>query len=184
MPRAAAVVEMHRQQRGFSLIELIVVVGVIVLVIYAGLPHFADALKQTHETAVELSARALRDGVMNAKAMQMLDGLSGSTYNLPRYADNTVDLSPAGFPSGTSRKPGDKLNEKNCEEIWRAVLDPNPDDTQHSVDGNFRAALDTTGKTAVCSYIYLHGGDMSIHYDPNTGKVWADAKFKGSVFSN
>ncbi len=180
-------------QRGFSLIELIVVICIIVLVIYAGLPHFEDTLKQAHETAVKLGARALQDGVERAKAMQMLDGLSGATYNLPRFGDGTLDLSPGGFPAGTSRKPGDRLRVENCNEIWNAVLEPNPEDKAGNASGNYRVSLveksaktgpSKTGKSAICVYGYVHGGNMSISYDPATGKVWADASFKGSAWTD
>ncbi|HEY3699743.1 MAG TPA: prepilin-type N-terminal cleavage/methylation domain-containing protein [Spongiibacteraceae bacterium] len=171
-------------QHGFSLIELIVVICIVVLVIYAGLPHFTDTLKQAHEMAVKLGARALQDGVMRAQAIQMLDGVSGSTYNLPRFGDGTLDLSPGGFPAGTSRKPGDRLSTQNCVEIWTAVLDPNPEDKTGSIAGNYHAAIDASGKNAVCVYSYVHGGKMSIRYDPSTGKVSADAQFKDSVFSD
>lgn len=173
---------MANEQSGFSLIELIVVICIVVLVIYAGLPHFEDTLKQSHEMAVKLGARALQDGVMRAKAIQMLDGINGSTYNLPRFGDGTLDLSPGGFPAGTSRKPGDRLSTQNCVEIWTAVLDANPEDTAGSIGGNYHAALDTSGKNAECVYSYVHGGKMSIRYDPATGKVRADAQFKGSAF--
>ena len=175
--------EQLRAQRGFSLFELIVVITIVVLVIYAGLPHFENTLKQAHETAVMLGARALHDGVERAKAMQMLDGLSGTTYNLPSFSDGKLDLSPGGFPAGTTRKPGDHFRVENCVEIWSAVLDPNPEDRGNTV-GSYRATLDWTGKTPICVYSYVHGGNMSISYDPATGKVWADAQFKGSALGN
>lgn len=176
------------RQKGFSLIELVVVIAIIVLVIYAGLPHFEDTLKQAHATAVKLGARALHDGVERAKAIQMLDGLAGSVYNLPRFGDGTLDLSPGGFPAGTTRKPGDRLHVENCNEIWNAVLDANPEDKSGDIGANYRATLATsavkTSKNPICVYSYVHGGKMSISYDPATGKVWADAQFKGSAFAD
>jgi prepilin-type N-terminal cleavage/methylation domain-containing protein len=171
-------------QSGFSLIELIVVICIVVLVIAQILPHFSRTLKYTHEMAVKLGARALQDGVTRAKALQMLDGLSGYTYDLPRFGDGTLDLYPGGFPAGTTRKPGDRLRVQNCTEVWNAVLDLSPENTTGDISSSYRAELDTTGKKAVCAYIYTHGGNMSIHYDPLTGKVWADTEFKGSGFAN
>ena len=172
------------RQRGFSLFELVVVICVVALVIAAGLPHFEATLKQAHETAVKLSARALYDGIRRAQAMEMLDGLSGQTYDLPRFGDGTLDLSPNGFPAGTSRRPGDRLSARNCAEIWRAVLEPNPEEANDKGLGNFRATLDSSGKSAICVYSYEHGGNMRISYDPATGKVWADAHFKGSALAD
>lgn len=169
---------------GFSLIELIVVICIIVLVIFAGLPHFEGTLKQAHEIAVKLGARALKDGIERAKAIQMLEGLSGKTYNLSRFGDGTLDLSPGGFPAGTTRKSGDRLSAQHCAEIWHAVLDPNPENNGNKALENYRATLGTTGKNPICVYSYSHGGNMSISYDPATGKVWADAQFKGSAWAD
>lgn len=172
------------RQNGFSLFELVVVICIIVLVIFVALPRFENTLKQAHETAVKLGARALRDGIERAQAIRMLDGLSGSVYDLPRFGDGTLDLSPGGFPAGTSRQSGDRLRAENCAEIWNAVLDANPEDKAGNIGFNYRAELDTTGKNPICVYSYLHGGKMRISYDPATGKVWADVQFKGSAFAD
>jgi prepilin-type N-terminal cleavage/methylation domain-containing protein len=168
----------QRRQRGFSLLELVVVIILIALVVYAGLPALMGTIRQAHETAVRMNARALQEGVKRAKAMQMLDGLEGQVYDLPHFGDGTLDLSPAGFPAGTSRRRGDHLTARNCAEIWSAVLEPNPGDTRDAAGGDFDASLDTTGKTPICVYSYTHGGAMTISYDPATGSVWADAHFK------
>ena len=175
-------------QRGFSLFELIVVICIVAIVISQILPRFEGTLKQAHEAAVKLGARALRDGIERAQAIAMLDGLSGRVYDLPRFGDGTLDLSAGGFPAGTSRKPGDRLRVENCVEIWGAVLDTNPEDRAGNVAANYRASLATlttkAGKNPICVYSYVHGGKMSISYDPATGKVWADAQFKGSAFAD
>lgn len=170
------------QQRGFTLLELIVVIVIVVLVIYVGLPNFAKALRDTHETAVALNARALRDAVQNTKALALLSGVNGAVYNLRRSNNGNLDLSPAGFPSGTSRQPGDALTAQHCTEIWLAILEPNLEQSPNATLSSFTATVSQTGKTAVCDYIYTHGGDMHIRYDPNTGAVTADAHFKGFAF--
>ncbi|MFT3928988.1 MAG: prepilin-type N-terminal cleavage/methylation domain-containing protein [Spongiibacteraceae bacterium] len=188
--------QLAMKQYGFSLIELVVVICIFAVTMSLILPYAEKNLKQAHETAVQLGARALHDGVERAKAIQMLNGLSGKTYNLQRFGDGTLDLSAGGFPAGTSRKPGDRLIEKHCAEIWGAVLDANPaaNSTGNSTESendstrNYRVSLGNsgakTGNSAICVYSYVHGGSMSISYDPATGKVWADTQFKGSAFTN
>lgn len=173
-----------RAQRGFSLIELIVVICIVVLVVWQLLPRVESNLKQAHETAVKLGARALRDGLERARAIQILDGVSGRTYNLPRFDDGKLDLSSGGFPAGLSRKPGDKLRAEHCQEIWNALLEPNIEQIGRNTEPNYRATLEVSGKNAICVYSYVHGGKMNISYDPATGKVWADAQFKGSAFAD
>ena len=189
MPHAVVAAEVHikfarTMQKGFSLIELIVVICIVVLVLWQLLPRVEKNLVQAHETAVSLGARALRDGIERSQAIRMLDGLSGRTYNLPRFGDDKLDLSPGGFPAGTSRKPGDKLSAQHCEEIWNALLDSNGAEIGKSTEPNYRFTLALSGKNAICVYSYVHGGNMSISYDPATGKVWADARFKGSAFAD
>lgn len=158
-------------QRGFSLIELAVVIAVVVLVIYAGLPHFQKALHEAHATAVSLNGRALLDGTRAAQMMAMVEDKRGATYNLPRFSDGRVDLSDEGFPAGTSRKPGDHLTVQHCREIWQAVTLPNPEQQGPAAAEQFSAELLKTGKKTICRYAYLRDDQMAITYDPASGEV-------------
>jgi prepilin-type N-terminal cleavage/methylation domain-containing protein len=158
-------------QQGFTLVELAVVIAVVVLVIYAGLPHFEKALHEARSTAVSLNGRALLDGARAAQMMAMVDGKSGEIYNLPRFGDGKVDLSAEGFPSGTSRKPGDHLTAQHCREIWQAVTLPNPEQQGSAAIEQFSAEVLKTGKKAICRYAYLRDDQMAITYDPASGAV-------------
>lgn len=163
VPRASA--------QGFSLIELAVVIAVVVLVMYAGLPHFEKILHEARATAVTLNGRALLDGTRAAQMVAMVEGRHGEIYNLSRYGDGTVDLSAAGFPAGTSRRPGDHLSAQHCREIWQAVTLPNPDQQGTAAGEQFSAELLKTGKNTICRYAYLRDGVMVITYDPANGEV-------------
>ena len=169
---------MNTRQRGFTLFELAVVIVIVVLLIYAALPRLSAALRDARETAVRMNARALQEGVMRAKAVELIDGLGGAVYNLPNFGDGTLDMSAAGFPSGSSRSPGDRLSGRHCAEIWSAVLEPNPGDPRGATESDFVPTVRITSRGPVCIYAYRYGG-MSIGYDPATGAVWADAQFKG-----
>ena len=158
-------------QQGFTLVELAVVIAVVVLLIYAALPHFEKALRAARSTAVSLNGRALLDGTRAAQMMAMVEDKRGEVYNLPRFGDGRVDLSTAGFPAGSSRKPGDHLTAQHCREIWQAATMPNPEQQGPAATDQFSAELLKTGKKAICRYAYLRDDQMSITYDPASGEI-------------
>lgn len=157
--------------RGFSLFELAVVIALVALLISIALPRFEKTLRAAHATAVSMNGRALIDGTRAAKAMRDVQGLSGAVYDLPRFANGRVDLSTGGFPAGATRKRGDRLSAAHCAEIWRAVLQPNPEQQGAAARESFDAQLARSGSATVCRYVYRRDAAMAITYDPVTGEV-------------
>jgi len=165
------------RQRGFTLLELTVVIIVVALVIYAGMDHFQRTIREANATAVSMNGRALLDGVRAANIMYMTQGVSGVKYNLPRFANGDVDMNARGFPAGTSRQRGDRLTGRHCQEVWRAVTEANPDQLGPRAQDPFSATVAKQGKRSICNYAYRRDDRMYITYDPALGqvKIYADA---------
>ena len=84
-----------RKQRGFSLIELLIVVAIIVIIITMALP----GLKNYRMNANEVSA------VASLRAIGLAESQYQSTYPTKGFADNLAALGTGGLANGTSCAP-------------------------------------------------------------------------------
>jgi len=79
---------MRRKQRGFSLIELLVVVAVILIISAIAVPRFLHARMAANEASAAASIRSINTS----------EAAYQSTFG-PGYASKLVDLSDGGAPS-------------------------------------------------------------------------------------
>lgn len=160
-----------QKQKGFTLIELVVVIVILGVLAAVALPRFMNATNDAHSAAVKGTGGALAAGVALVRSQWELNKAKGTTgnTNVTSFGDGTVDVSAGGWPIGTSTS-GDAAA---CVEIWKGVL-----------QGSAPSVVATSGTadyvatgTTTCTYAYsLDGGSTrSIQYDTATGVVTVDA---------
>jgi len=122
------------ESRGFTLVELMIVVAIIGILAAVAIPKFAQMLEKSREGATKGNLGALRSAVSNYYADQQgwypisLDTVSylvtanGSTTSLPAFSPNYIDLTIPGVKctgkstfntTGQNQGPGSIVSSAN-----------------------------------------------------------------------
>ncbi|WP_303291841.1 prepilin-type N-terminal cleavage/methylation domain-containing protein [Marinobacter sp. SS5-14b] len=166
------------KQKGFTLIELVVVIAILAILAAFALPRFAQLSEQAHSSNVKATAGAMAAGVALARAQWVANGLKASTDSLDGFGDGDLNVSSRGWPVAytggyTGEADGSAaMDASRCEQVWAGVLQSNAP----TITG---AAPDyaVTGSGSVCTYAYQADGlagtadEKNITYDASTGDI-------------
>lgn len=100
---------MNKQQQGFTLVELIVVIVILGILAATALPRFINVTSEARTASVLGFAGGLRSGIGMAQARFFVAGSSGATS--VTMADNTTITvaSGTGLPAATSAGIGNAI---------------------------------------------------------------------------
>src|SRR6056297_2697599 len=87
-----------QKQKGFTLIELVVVIAILGILAAFALPRFAQLSEEAHRSSVKATSGALAAGVALAKAQWVTNGLTSSTTALSGFGDGELNVSSRGWP--------------------------------------------------------------------------------------
>ena len=162
-----------RQSKGFTLIELVVVIAILAILAAFALPRFAQLSEQAHESSIQGTSGSLAAGVALSRAQWVSNGFTTATTDLEGFGNETVNMSDGGWPvsagTQTNNVPG-SISDADCVSLWNGLLQANaPDVAAASADGIDYVA-GASGST--CTYTYQPDGQGStITYDAANGEV-------------
>ncbi|WP_289102971.1 prepilin-type N-terminal cleavage/methylation domain-containing protein [uncultured Marinobacter sp.] len=87
-----------QRNKGFTLIELVVVIAILAILAAFALPRFAQLSEEAHVSSVKATAGAMAAGVALAKAQWVTNGLTSSTNSLEGFGDGDLNVSSRGWP--------------------------------------------------------------------------------------
>jgi MSHA pilin protein MshB len=164
---------MHRS-KGFTLIELVVVIVILGILAAVALPRFINVTKDAHESALKGAGGALASAVLLVRSQWEVNRNNGSTTtpntNVAGFGDGLVDVNASGWPLGT----GAALN---CVQVWTNILQGSAPSvgTVSTVAAPVDYVATTAGTT--CTYTYQLDPPISattgdrIVYNSATGSV-------------
>lgn len=161
-----------RKNKGFTLIELVVVIVILGILAVTAVPKFIDLTDDAEEAAFLGISAAFKSGVNLVHLAWLARGKNQAVQDFIKIYDPSVggDLSvnSAGYPADTRGFSLTLNSENDCLDVWRAVLESKDALVKGDDSSNFEAKYNGSN---TCTYIYNKQVSLTVDYDSNSGEV-------------
>ena len=186
---------MLKNQKGFSLVELVIVIVVVGLLAVAALPRFLDVTDEAKKSSIEGVAGGFATAVLSARAQWEAQARPSETIGSERYntvnydgvdfwltrSKNSSNLETGfrdGYPWTLNNKSGtapQTISDKACSELMENLLQ-NPPKVGPIADiannSNYKYSAQANSGDATCTYVQLEGSTKhQFVYEIKTGRV-------------
>lgn len=180
---------MKQKLKGFTLIELVVVIVLLGILAIVAAPRFINLSQDAHDASIKSIFSSFTSGVKLYHSCWLASGKNGYQVDLSCYGDGTLDSGVTGFPLGidtTLSNSGTELQGDFCKEIWNGLLD----NDEYSLEEHSNAVFegnndiiywfhgdDLSNRNTYCYFNYIAGDrtkgakNWQLKYYPNTGKT-------------
>jgi len=156
-----------QNSRGFTLIELVMVIVILGILAAVAIPRFANFSDEARTQAVQGTRGAFAQSVSNAHLKAELESISNDDLDLDDQGGDDVFINSNGYPQDAAGSTGsDAAAGAN---VWNGILSSAPSiSTTDDVEDWY---VNSDGNTPpVYTYEYTANGH-SFTYDAGTGEV-------------
>jgi prepilin-type N-terminal cleavage/methylation domain-containing protein len=164
------------KNKGFTLIELVVVIVILGILSATALPKFINLQSDAHASVVSGTGAAVKSAISLAHTKWLAGGYNGPVDDLDLYGSGTslMDMNSSGWPaqswSGTAEANPQLDNTSDCIFVWEAILDG----SSPTVATNTSEDFQVTYTANTCTFIYVTQPEYSIFYNSTNGEVVVD----------
>jgi len=142
---------MKLNQKGFSLIELVIVIVILGLLAATAIPRFLNVTDDAENASVDGVSGGLATAVGFVRAQWEVDGRRNTSVILD---GTSVSLDTRfGFPTGVSNTDVTSMTDLTCQEVFNSVLQSAPRNVLYTQDARNQRytvrVLDNVGGSAI-----------------------------------
>jgi len=161
-----------QKQKGFTLIELVVVIVILGILAATAAPKFIDLTDDAEEAVFLGISAAFKSGVNQVHIAWLIRGKNQAVQDFIEISDplagGDLSVNSTGYPADTRGTSLTLNSENDCLDVWIAVLDSQDALASGDNSSDFEATYNG-GNT--CTYIYNKQINLTVDYDSNSGIV-------------